>query len=197
NEETEVSWKLQKYLLFLFLMLLISGLSFLIGVSFGASTTTEQFTDLVIPVLSVIGTWISSIAAIVAVFVALWLAEQQRIRESENLDISFCCAFTQFKSGSSYCIKVVSTGSKPAIVNSISLLPDNGKAVYFITNLESFSSKLPISLSYGQSASFFLKDSFAGEIEEFIAEHCSQNSKLKLTVSSTVSSYSIDLKDKI
>ena len=192
-----MSWKLQKYLLFLFLVLLISGLSFLIGVSFGTSTTNKQFTDIVIPVLSVIGTWISSIAAIVAVFVALWLAEQQRIRESENLDISFCCAVTPFKSGSNYCVKVIATGAKPAIVNSISLFPDNSKAVYFITNLESFSSKLPISLSYGQSASFFLKDSFAAEIEEFIAKHCSQNPKLKLTVNSTVSSYSIDLKDKM
>lgn len=193
-----MTWKFQKYALITFAIILTAGLFFLFGVALGVSSSLEQFSELVIPILSLVGTWVSSIAAIVAVLVALWLAEQQRIRDSENVEVNFCTAVTEFTPTGNYCVKAVSKGARPSLISSISLIVDNKQnAVYFVTNLEQFGHQLPVSLSYGQSASFFLKEEFAQEVKKYVAEFGAENSKLQLRVNSTTSSYCIDVTGKI
>ncbi|ELS3714043.1 hypothetical protein ACEQ8A_000403 [Vibrio fluvialis] len=193
-----MTWKFQKYALITFAIILSAGLFFLFCVALGGSLSLEQFSALVIPILSMVGTWVSSIAAVVAVLVALWLAEQQRIRESENVEVKFCTAITEFTPNGNYCVTVVSKGARPSLVSSISLIVDNKQnAVYFVTNLERFGHQLPMSLSYGQSASFFLKEEFAQEVKKYVAEYGAEKSKLQLRVNSTTSSYCIDVTGKV
>ena len=82
-----MTWQTQKKILLAVSVILIALLSFAIGVSFGTSYNKESLIDVLFPALGVVGNWIAGIGAIAAVFTSLWLADNQRKLNTEEIEV--------------------------------------------------------------------------------------------------------------
>lgn len=71
-----MDWKQFKNISIVVGILLIAALAFVLGISFGVTYEKDSFTDIVIPALSAMGSWVAGVGALGAVFTSLWLAEQ-------------------------------------------------------------------------------------------------------------------------
>ena len=78
-----------KLILAIVFIVITSALSFVIGVSVGVNSDQSFLTEVIIPSLSVMGSWVAGLGALAAVFTSLWLAEQQKKINGENITSVF------------------------------------------------------------------------------------------------------------
>ena len=103
------------------------GLAFLLGLSFGLSNNHDKFVTETVPVLSMLGGWVSGIGALLAVITSLAIVkrneDQQRDREKERIVVE------QWASGEICSIRLISMGLFACTVKGVFLRDPGGHAV--------------------------------------------------------------------
>ncbi|MDO9623159.1 MAG: hypothetical protein Q7J46_04155 [Pseudomonas sp.] len=185
---------MEKALILICAGLLISILSFALGVTAGVSTSYEYFTETLVPILSMLGNWVAGLGALGAVLVALWLAEKQKLDDSENLKVNFGFVIISGQKGHLLSVRVVSNGKRPSTVSGVSISSPDASTSIFIANYHHLSSQIPISLGYGAQANFILTYNFENEIASYINKWCTGSAnKLELIVFSSLKNYTIKI----
>lgn len=122
--------------------LFFAFISFALGVTFGVTTDGADFKGYWIPVLGMIGGWVSGLGALAAVVVSLWLAHKQSREDTELIDGRFFEATTG--SEDFFALTIVSKGKRPAKVRSITLGGLGAKKHLFVAQWGVGSSALPV-----------------------------------------------------
>jgi vacuolar-type H+-ATPase subunit I/STV1 len=165
-------------------------LSFVLGVSLGVSNDQDTLLKFAIPILGVMGNWVAGFGAIFAVFTALWLADQQRKRDSENLKLAFSVYISPGILNPYLAVIITSNGNKPSKLNSISIHSKNSKVALAIMHLDSSGHQLPMQLSYGEQATCILIPKSESSINDFVKDNCSGIYKnLHLNVNTTTRNF--------
>ncbi|WP_022954258.1 hypothetical protein [Leucothrix mucor] len=181
-----MDWKHIKLFLIVVSGILIASLSFVLGISFGVSYEYDSLLTVLIPFLGVLGNWVAGLGALAAVFTALWLADQQRKRDAEDLNIVFSVYISTINPEPYLAVIVTCKGSKPSRLNSITIHSGNSKMALAISQLDNTGNQLPILLSYGQQATCILKRGTSTSINDFVKNNCSglyQNLYLSINTS--------------
>ena len=187
-----MDWKHIKNISIVVGILLIAALAFVLGISFGVTYEKDSFTDIVIPALSAMGSWVAGVGALGAVFTSLLLAEQQRKNSGENLKCVFDVFVIQGIPEDSLGVVVTSYGNKPSNINSITIHSPDSTVAMAIQQFAPSSSVLPTYLPYGQQASFLLSSDFKSHINDYVTKHCSGSYKnLFLSVNTTTNSFKV------
>lgn len=185
-----MSWEKEKIILLSLGILIFGGMCFIFGVAFGTSSDRTVFFSSILPVLSVVGAWISGIGALGAVTVALWLAEKQRRSEKEDLKIDFGFVIVPGVTDAVLMISAVSKGKRPSEINSVSIYGKKAATIMHIARFLPGSSQLPTNLGYGKKAIFLLEKGFEYHIGEYINTYCDGSSKnLEVCVSTTTENF--------
>ena len=187
-----MDWKHIKLILAIVGIVLIATLAFVLGVSFGVTFEKGSLTEIVIPALSAMGSWVAGLGALGAVFTSLWLAEQQRKNSGENLKCVFDVFVIQGEPDDALGVVVTSNGNKPSNINSITIHSSDSTVAMSIQQFAPSSAVLPTYLPYGQQASYFLSSDFKSHINDYVNNHCSGSYRnLFLSVNTTTNSFKV------
>lgn len=167
---------------------LLVGFAFLLGLSFGLGKSSASFVNEVVPVLSMLGGWVSGIGALAAVITTLWLADKQRREDVENVRVSVRSAIADTGEGGWFiAVNMTSDGKRPVKVISLSVHSPFAKKYIQYTQFWWGSDSLPVSMSYGDNASLHLPPGADQQIAEFVRDHCQGRVKgLKFVVRTTL-----------
>lgn len=190
-----MNWRNQKIALLSCGISLIVLLAFLLGIAYGTSSERDRFVDISISAFSAVGSWVSGIGALGAIYVALWLAEQQARKDREHINIKFSCVILpSMYEGALLCIEAVSVGQKPSHIRSLNI--SGGKNCTHSIALINFargSSALPTRLGYGEEANYFLPPNFEKEIGKYIKEYCNGSAnEICIYINTTTEVFRID-----
>lgn len=171
-------------------IILLGMMLFLLGTAFGASTNSSDFKEMLLPVLSVIGSWVSGVGALGAVLVALFIAEKQRRSEKENLKIEFNFVIVPFATEAVLMISAVSVGKQPSEISSVVIYGQGATASMYVSRLLNGSSPIPVNLGYGKKAIFLCEEGFEHHIGSYLNTYCGgKASNLKVCVSTTTENF--------
>jgi len=175
-------------LLWVPVVVLLVGLAFLLGLSFGLGKSNASFVNEVVPVLSMLGGWVSGIGALAAVITTLWLADKQRREDVENIRVSVRSAIADTGEGGWFiAVNLTSDGKRPVRVISLSVHSPYANRYFQFTHFAWGGDSLPVSMSYGDSASLYLPYGADQQIAEFVRDHCGGRMKgLKFVVATTL-----------
>lgn len=185
-----MSWKNEKVILIVLGLILLNAMCFLLGTALGVSIDHGNFTETLLPVLSVIGSWVSGIGALGAVTVALWIAEKQRRSEKEDLELNFGFVLVPGVREAVLMISAVSVGKRPSEINSVSIYGKDATAIMLVARFLNGGSQLPTNLGYGKKATFLCEEGLEIKIGEYLNRCCEGTSKdLKVCVSTTTENF--------
>lgn len=177
-------------LLWLPALLLVVGIAFLLGMSYGLGQSSDKFITSVVPVLSMLGAWISGLGALAAVVTTLWLANKQRREDVEHLKVSLNIGLMNPDEPWFISVDVVSDGRRPATVRGIAFTSPHAKHALHLTGFMSYGAQLPVQLSYGEKAGFMLSYGSEIELRRFVSEYCGGKAKgLKIAASTNLNSF--------
>lgn len=170
----------------------VVGFAFLLGLSFGLGNSHGKFIAETVPVLSMLGGWVSGIGALAAVLTTLWLADKQRRDDVESLRVSVRSAIANTGEGGWFiAVKVTSDGKRPVKVTSLSVHSPYAKKYMHVARFWLGSDPLPASMTYGDSISLHLTPGFDGELNEFVNKHChGKTAGLKFVVNTSLHEFS-------
>lgn len=187
-----MDWKHIKLISLAVGAILLALLSFVIGVSFGVTFKQDTFTDVLVPILSAMGSWVAGLGALAAVFTSLWLAEQQRKNSGEKLNCVFDVFVFPPNLAEKLAVNVTCTGNKPSNINSITIHSTGASVAMTIAQFDPAGHHLPIALPYGQQAGFILPQNSEASINDYVKNHCSGSYKsLFLSVNTTTNSFKV------
>lgn len=193
-----MDWKHIKVISAFVVVALIAALSFVIGVSFGVTFDESSLKDVLIPALSAMGGWVAGLGALAAVFTSLWLAEQQRKENGENLDNVFDVFISPPNMTGRLMIKVTSTGNKPSNINSISIYSKDSDVALMVAQLDHSGNQLPMQLAYGQQGIYVLPLNTEASINDYVHNRCSGSyNNLVLSVNTSLNSFNIPFNSKV
>lgn len=193
-----MDWKHLKLISIVVAITLIAALSFVIGVSFGVTFEQKTFTDLVIPVLSVMGNWVAGLGALAAVFTSLWLADKQRKNDCEKLQTIFGVFVSPPDLTPRLMVRATSIGNKPSNINSITIYSKDAKVAMTVAELDRQGNQLPMPLSYGQKGMYILPLGIESHINSYVKEHCAGSYKnLVASVNTSLNEFKIPFNEKV
>jgi len=173
-------------------------LSFALGTAFGSSVTHSDFIQTLIPLFSMLGSWVCGLGTLGAVLAALWIAEKQRKDDTENLNISFNIMVLAGLSGEYLTVRVVSNGKRSSNVTSIVFSSPLSTVNIMVREFHPLSHPLPINLGYGVDAAFIFSAGFEEHIANYIKHHCGGSAEgLELMVVSTIKTYKVKIDSKL
>lgn len=185
-----MTWEKEKFLIAVVGIILFGMMLFLLGTAFGAATNSTDFKDVLLPVLSVIGSWVSGIGALGAVLVALWIPEKQKRSDKENLKIEFSFVIVPQAAEAVLMISAVSIGKQPSEINSVVIYGQEATASMYISRLLNGSSSIPVNLGYGKKAIFLCVEGFEYHIGSYLNTYCGgMANNLKVCVSTTTENF--------
>ncbi|PSF15375.1 hypothetical protein [Marinobacter shengliensis] len=183
-------WNRQKLFLIGTGVILALLLAFLFGVAFGTAWETQEFKTLILPILSTIGSWLAGIGALGAVIVALWLAEEQRQREKESLNLDFSLAIVPGIDNPVLCVTAVAVGNRPSNIHSISFVSPGAGTQMLVVHFLRGSATIPKVLGYGEKATFLFTEGFEKDIASYLKTYAQGKAdKLELVVSTTTENF--------
>lgn len=193
-----MNWEKQKYILIATVAILLMMLAFLLGAAYGVSSDQKQFIETFIPVFSTIGSWVSGIGALGAVFVSLWLSEKQNQKDREKLNLSFRSVITTFHPEALLCIEAVSVGTRPSNISSLVLANKEASHLMALINFAHGSTNLPSKLGYGEKAYYFLLPGAEMQIGKYIKEYCSGSANnVRIYVNTTTEVFTIKIEKEM
>jgi len=193
-----MDWKYLKLISIMVAITLIAALSFAIGISFGVTFEQNTLTDVVIPVLSVMGNWVAGLGALAAVFTSLWLAKKQRENDCEKLKAIFDVLVFPPDLTPRLMVRATSIGNKPSNINSITIYSENAKVAMIVTELDRQGNQLPMPLSYGLQGMYILPLSIEPHINDYVTEHCSGLYKnLVVSVNTSLNEFKIPFNEQV
>jgi fumarate reductase subunit D len=171
-------------------VVLLIGLSFLLGLSFGLGKSSAPFVTEVVPVLSMLGAWVSGIGTLAAVITTLWLSQKQQREDTESLKVSLHAGLIGADNPWFISVQVVSDGKRPATIRGIAFTSPHAKHACHLTEFMHYGSQLPVQISYGEKADFMLSYGADAELREFVAQYCGGKADgLAVVVSTNLSSF--------
>lgn len=182
------------------LVLMLTGLSFFVGVAFGVSANYLQFSALYLPLLSTAGNWVAGIGAFGAVATSLWLADRQRREDVQSLVITLKHAFVGalHLEGPFLSIDIVSEGRRPATVTGVAILSKHASTKLQIVQFHHASDRFPASLQYGDSLGLLCLRDFHIEISSFLDRFCGgRTDGLELSVSTTLRRFKVPIEASV
>lgn len=193
-----MDWKYIKIISAVVAVLLIAVLSFIIGVSFGVTFEQNSLKDILIPSISAMGSWVAGLGALAAVFTSLWLAEQQKKINDENLTNLFDVFVFPPDMTGRLTIKVTSTGNKPSNINSLSICSKDSDVALMVAQLDPRGNQLPMQLAYGQQGIYVLPSNTENSINDYVKNRCSGSYKnLILSLNTSINSFSLPFNSKV
>mgnify|MGYP000211837222 CR=1 FL=1 len=193
-----MDWKHIKVISAAVVVLLIAVLSFVIGVSFGVTFEQSSLKDILIPSLSAMGSWVAGLGALAAVFTSLWLAEQQKKINGENLTNVFDVFVCPPDMTGRLTVKVTSTGNKPSNINSLSIYSKDSDVALMVAQLDPRGNQLPMPLAYGQQGIYVLPSNTENSINDYVKNRCSGSyQNLILSVNTSINSFNIPFNSKV
>jgi hypothetical protein len=187
-----------KLILAIVFIVITSALSFVIGVSVGVNSDQSFLTEVIIPSLSAMGSWVAGLGALAAVFTSLWLAEQQKKINGENLTSVFDVFVFLPDMTERLAVKVTSTGNKPSNLNSLSIYSKDSDVALMVAQLDHNGNQLPMQLSYGQEAIYILPSNTVDSINDYVQKNCSGSyENLMLSVNTSINSFNIPFNEKV
>lgn len=181
-------FKLLRWAFLIVVLATVIGLAFLLGLSFGVGNSHGKFISETVPVLSMLGGWVSGIGALAAVLTTLWLADKQRREDVENLRVSVRSAITNTgEEGWFIALGITSDGKRPVKVTGVSVQSPHARNYLHIHQFWLGSDHLPAAMTYGDSISLHLTPGFDRQISRYVERYCRGNtSGLKFVVSTTL-----------
>ena len=170
---------------------LFVGFAFLLGLSFGLGESHGKFVLEAVPVLSMLGGWISGLGALAAVITTLWLANKQRREDVEHLKVSVNMALVNPDQPWFISVQAVADGKRPSTLRSLTFTSPRARHALHVTGFMNFGSSLPVQLSYGEKAEFQLDYGAEDLLRGFVEKHCQGDAKgLKAVISTNLNSFS-------
>lgn len=172
----------------------IIGLAFLLGLSFGLGNNHNKFVAETVPVLSMLGGWVSGIGALAAVITTLWLADKQRRDDVEHVKVTVNMALAGPDSPWFISVQAVADGKRPATLRALTFTSPHANHAAHISGFMPFGDQLPIQLSYGEKADFQLDYGTENLLRDFVNQHCKGNpAGLKAVISTNLNSFTADV----
>lgn len=172
----------------------IGGLAgFLIAIQMNPSTADRYVLS-----LGSVGEWFSGVGAFAAVITAIVLADNQRRENMERIVLK--CELKRFVHGDplntakSLVVGVVSTGNRPARLTGAKILARQGGVQWMAFHSGEKGRGFPVDLNYGEETDIWIG---AGEIKDLIESFDGDFSNTKMTVTSTLMSWEIDISEKL
>lgn len=186
-------------------MLLIVGIAFIAGGFAGfffAIHMNAETADRYVLYLGSVGEWVSGIGALVAVIVAVLLADKQRKDAAErlliNCDLMIASDATAICDARDVVVEVISAGARPAKIKGVKIWGKAGESGYRIFNVGTAGQGFPIDLNHGETMDIRLQSQRCAEIFEFFEKyHRGDISKARLTVFSTLASWDVDISSQL
>lgn len=177
---------------FLFVVLAtVIGLAFLLGLSLGLGSGHDKFISEAVPVLSMLGGWVSGIGALAAVLTTLWLADKQRREDVESLRVTINMSLIHPDKPWFITVQAVADGKRPSTIRGLTFTSPHARSALHVTGFMAFGNQLPIQLSYGEKADFHLDYGIERQLRVFVDEHCKGKSAgLKVVISTNLNSFS-------
>lgn len=155
--------------------------AFAIGLLFGyldmGIEDTERFKSVTIPFLAMLGSWVAGIGTLFAVLVSLWLANQAKKENVEELDISFSVSVMPHLSVFDTFMTITITNKKRVRSNivSIAFTFSNTENICFWVNPNKLKlGRIPVLLSdYGDREVIVLENDFKMVQSQEVINACS------------------------
>lgn len=166
------------------LLILLLTLAFGFGAAVGVSHSYNAFLNTLIPLLSMVGSWLSGIGALSAALVSLWLANSARNEDVEECEIDCRWEYGALK------VNAISTGRRPVTIVSAGI-HHSGMSCDFEIDAKKSEPKLPATLFYGQSVdiAIYQRDTFQ-KLKFYLDRHpIAAGSDVYIYVSSTIHVY--------
>jgi len=184
-------FKLLRWAFLMVVLATVIGLAFLLGLSFGLGNSHGKFISETVPVLSMLGGWVSGIGALAAVLTTLWLADKQRREDVESLRVTINMSLIHPDKPWFITVQTVADGKRPATIRGLTFTSPHAKSALHVTGFMAFGNQMPIQLSYGEKADFHLEYGIERQLRGFVDEHCNGKSAgLKVVVSTNLNSFS-------
>ncbi|KAF6687175.1 hypothetical protein HFD98_24355 [Pseudomonas sp. EKM23D] len=184
-------FKLLRWAFLIVVLATVIGLAFLLGLSFGLGNSHGKFISEAVPVLSMLGGWVSGIGALAAVLTTLWLADKQRREDVESLRVTINMSLIHPDKPFFITVQAVADGKRPATIRGITFASPYASSALHVTGFMAFGNQLPIQLSYGEKADFHLDYGIERQLRNFVDEHCKGKSVgLKVVISTNLNSFS-------
>jgi len=154
-----------------------------LGAAYGTSIGTQEFKGLVVPVLDMLGGWVSGLGTLAAVMVSLWLTGKQGRENAENIEIKQLAKQDFLK------IDLVSKGNRTAVITGLELFEiGSGKRLSIDKYMKM--PALPAKLEYGGQVTFLLWEKHETEIrDEAYRWFVNKFSSMALKVTTTIGVY--------
>lgn len=165
-------------------------IAFGFGAAVGVSSTYDDFEKMVIPVLSMLGAWISGVGAFAAAMVSLWLAKEASKEDVEDVDLSCCWKYGFFF------VSATSTGKRPSTIVGAGL--EFGGIQYQLEIQREYGrSVAPVTLGYGQIFEFaFDRESLLWLAKKIMSSGVGGCGEVCIVVYSTVHEYAEPIVDQ-
>ncbi|MDG9924477.1 MULTISPECIES: hypothetical protein [unclassified Pseudomonas] len=166
------------------LLLLVLILVFGLGAAVGASNSYSAFVNTLIPLLSMVGSWLSGIGALAAAIVSLWLANKSSREDVEDCEVDYRWLYGRFV------LEAISQGKRPITITGAAVKFSN-KFCKLEVDSKGSSPRLPATLHYGQNVEIqlYYEDTFR-KLEWFFREYeVTPSSEVYLVVFSTMYTY--------
>lgn len=177
---------------------LLVGLAFLLGLSFGLGESNASFVNEVVPVLSMIGGWVSGIGALAAVLTTLWLADKQRRENAEKLElrceIKPAVGGTSLWGGKDLVVEFICSGTRPVRVSGARIGARKSSKGWIAYMSGPTGKGFPFTLNYGESEEIRLSyRDITDVLSYFDANHNGDLSIAQAVVFSTLGHWELDV----
>lgn len=136
-------FRLVRWMLWLIALVAMIGLAFLLGLSFGVGNNHDKFIAETVPILSMLGGWVSGLGALLAVGFALIQSNRQQEKERAR------CRIIVEEGEWFLTVLVVSEGIIPTNILSASISFDGGSHVYHLSKFPRLGVVFPTKLERG------------------------------------------------
>lgn len=163
------------------------------AIGFGvAIQINPQTADVYLLNLGSVGDWVSGLGALAAVITTLWLADQQRRRDTEDLKIS--CVYSFLNGKRVAIIRVVSCGQRPSRADHLRVASDHAADFLHFPDMMECGDQLPKLLGYAEDANLFLPLNAKKLIQDYVEKKCGSNvESLRFEVMTTLGLFKADV----
>lgn len=172
------------------LFVLGCAVSAMLGLTAGVNLNPASTVKFV-PAWGSLGDWVSGIGALAAVVVTLWLADKQRREDIESLRIQVVMGMLSYGPDQAFVsVNIAADGKRPVRVTGIAFHSKRARAALHVTGFMDFGDSLPISLTYGEQASFPMEFGFERVLRQYVEAHCAGSAEgLEVVVSTSLKDF--------
>jgi hypothetical protein len=175
---------------------LTAVLALLAGAAIGFGVGIQinpQTADIYLLNLGSVGDWVSGLGALGAIITTLWLADQQRRRDTEILKID--CVYSFLDGQKIYILRIASCGQRPSRAVHLRVASDHTEDfLHFPEMMPNCGDTLPKLLGYAEEVCLILPSDAKQRIQDYVENSCGSNAKsLRFEVMTTLGLFKLDV----